>query len=93
MQDVPVHLRRSPGPSFQSIAAKDAVLPAAHFFEEKPFFEGTQDIPVSRYTSREFFELEKEHVWRQVWQMACREEHVPCMVSARANISRLYSRS
>ena len=77
MQDVPVHLRRSPGPSFKSIAAQDAVLPAAHFFEEKPFFEGTQDIPVSRYTSREFFELEKEHVWRQVWQMACREEHVP----------------
>ncbi|NDG67775.1 MAG: aromatic ring-hydroxylating dioxygenase subunit alpha, partial [Actinobacteria bacterium] len=77
MQDVPVHLRRSPGPSFKSIAAKDAVLPAAHFFEENPYFEGTQDIPVSRYTSREFFDLEKEHVWRQVWQMACREEHVP----------------
>ena len=50
MQDVPVHLRRSPGPSFKSIAAQDAVLPAAHFFEENPFFEGTQDIPVSRYT-------------------------------------------
>ena len=31
----------------------------------------------SYYHSNELFELEKEHVWRQVWQMACREEHVP----------------
>lgn len=34
-------------------------------------------IPVSRYTSREYHRLEREHLWRRVWQMACREEHIP----------------
>ena len=37
---------------------------------------GTHDIPVSRYTSRSFFELEKERLWSRVWQMACREEEL-----------------
>lgn len=35
------------------------------------------DIPVSRYTSRSFHELEKEKVWSRVWQMACRSENIP----------------
>ena len=30
-----------------------------------------------RYTSREWHLLEREHLWRKVWQMACREEHIP----------------
>lgn len=34
-------------------------------------------VPVERYVSREFFELEIEKVWRRVWQVACREEDVP----------------
>lgn len=34
-------------------------------------------VPVSRYTSREYHELEREQLWRRVWQMACREEHIP----------------
>ena len=32
------------------------------------------DIPVERYLSREFHELEKERLWSRVWQFACREE-------------------
>ena len=35
------------------------------------------DVPVSRYTSRSFHELEKEKVWSRVWQMACRSEDIP----------------
>ncbi|MCB0969698.1 MAG: hypothetical protein KDB37_22895, partial [Ilumatobacter sp.] len=38
---------------------------------------GDTDIPVERYLSREFHELEKRHVWGRCWQMACREEHLP----------------
>ena len=34
------------------------------------------DVPVSRYTSRAFHELEKEKVWSRVWQMACRTEDI-----------------
>ena len=35
------------------------------------------DIPVTRYTSRSFHELEKEKLWSRVWQMACRSEDIP----------------
>jgi len=38
---------------------------------------GDQDIPVERYWSKEFAELEFEHVWRKSWQVACREEEIP----------------
>jgi phenylpropionate dioxygenase-like ring-hydroxylating dioxygenase large terminal subunit len=34
-------------------------------------------VPVSRYTSREYHELEREHLWRRLWQMASRQEHIP----------------
>jgi phenylpropionate dioxygenase-like ring-hydroxylating dioxygenase large terminal subunit len=32
---------------------------------------------VARYTSRQWHTLEREHLWRKVWQMACREENLP----------------
>ena len=35
------------------------------------------DVPVTRYTSRSFHELEKEKLWSRVWQMACRSEDIP----------------
>ncbi|MGB8387336.1 MAG: hypothetical protein WCE76_05730, partial [Mycobacterium sp.] len=34
-------------------------------------------VPKERYYSREFFDLEKEHLWPHVWQMAAREEELP----------------
>ena len=37
---------------------------------------GLRPIPVSRYTSRTFHELEKERLWARTWQMACREEEL-----------------
>ena len=40
-------------------------------------FMGDADLPVAAYTSREWHELEKEKVWKRVWQMACREDDVP----------------
>lgn len=33
-------------------------------------------VPVERYTSREFHDLEMEKVWTKVWQMACRVEDI-----------------
>jgi nitrite reductase/ring-hydroxylating ferredoxin subunit len=38
---------------------------------------GDEDIPIDRYTSKEFHDLEVEHVWRKAWQMVCREEEIP----------------
>jgi nitrite reductase/ring-hydroxylating ferredoxin subunit len=34
-------------------------------------------VPRERYYDREFFELEKQHLWPRVWQMACRLEEIP----------------
>ena len=35
-----------------------------------------EDLPIERYTSREFFQQEVEKVWRKTWQMACRESQL-----------------
>jgi phenylpropionate dioxygenase-like ring-hydroxylating dioxygenase large terminal subunit len=34
-------------------------------------------IPAKRYYDKDFFELEREHFWPHVWQMACRLEEIP----------------
>ncbi|MGF1456476.1 MAG: SRPBCC family protein [Alphaproteobacteria bacterium] len=39
-------------------------------------FLGTERIPASRYTSRDFMTLEWERMWSQVWLMACRESDI-----------------
>ena len=39
-------------------------------------FLGDEDIPFSRYTSREFFDSEIDGLWNRTWQWACREEHL-----------------
>ncbi len=33
-------------------------------------------VPVTRYTTQEFHDLEVERVWKHVWQMACRVEDI-----------------
>ncbi len=34
-------------------------------------------VPLERYTSREFHDLEVEKLWKRVWQFVCREEEIP----------------
>lgn len=34
-------------------------------------------VPIERYTSRAFHDLEVEKIWKRVWQFACREEQIP----------------
>jgi phenylpropionate dioxygenase-like ring-hydroxylating dioxygenase large terminal subunit len=36
-------------------------------------------VPIERYTSQAFHDLEVEKVWKKVWQMACREEELPAV--------------
>jgi phenylpropionate dioxygenase-like ring-hydroxylating dioxygenase large terminal subunit len=47
--------------------------------ESRPRHLGSHDIPVERYTSRAFHELEVEKLWKRVWQVACREEDLPAV--------------
>ena len=51
--------------------------PAEHLRARVPYTARSQYVPVERYTSRAWHELERTHLWRKVWQMACREEHLP----------------
>jgi len=39
--------------------------------------EDPELIPAERYYDPEFFELERQHLWPRVWQMACRLEEIP----------------
>lgn len=34
-------------------------------------------VPVSRYTTREFHDVEVQKLWKKTWQFVCREEHIP----------------
>ena len=34
-------------------------------------------VPIERYTSQDFHDLEMEKVWKRVWQMACRVDDIP----------------
>ncbi len=59
------------------LVQQDAV-PLPKYLREAHHYEARhQQVPNERYTSRAWHELEKEHLWRKVWQFACREEHLP----------------
>ncbi len=68
---------RSSGPSAQEIMAHDAIAPPATLRIESQFDMGTADIPVDRYISRGFHDLEVERMWKRVWQLAAREDDLP----------------
>ena len=40
----------------------------------RPMGPGPAFIPIERYISREYHELEKEHLWSKVWQQAAHED-------------------
>ena len=70
---------RSPGATYQQLLDADThAVPDVLRWTNNAFIDDA-DVSVSRYTSREFHELEKEKVWKRVWQMACRLEEIPAV--------------
>ncbi len=65
---------RGNGPSYQDLLDSDTKPVPDSMRRDEPGYFGDADIPVDRYISREFHELEKERMWSRVWQFACREE-------------------
>ena len=51
-------------------------VPGVLRLQASPFL-GDEDIPVERYTSRDWHRREVDRLWRRVWQFACRLEHIP----------------
>ena len=61
-----------------NVVKYDVVFPTGvDYPEDHPLTLEESRIPVSRYTSKEWLDLELERVWYRTWQMACREEEVP----------------
>ena len=42
-----------------------------------PMPPGPTLVPVARYIDRKYHELEKEHLWKKVWQVAAHEDDFP----------------
>jgi phenylpropionate dioxygenase-like ring-hydroxylating dioxygenase large terminal subunit len=68
---------RSSGLSYQELLRGDSRTVPDILREESPAKLDDVRVPIERYTSRAFHDLEIEKVWRRVWQMACREEDLP----------------
>ena len=68
---------RAPGPTYQEAIRRDSSQPPAAFLEYSYEFLGDEDIPYSNYTSKAYADAEFQKLWPKVWQMACREEHIP----------------
>ena len=66
---------RSPGKTVQEVLREDGVAPPEVLLREyPPEFVDNHEITVDRYLTQEWHDLEVEHIWRKVWQMACRLE-------------------
>ncbi|MEE8077983.1 MAG: hypothetical protein V3T18_03220, partial [Pseudomonadales bacterium] len=68
---------RSAGISYQELIANDVVAPPAPLTWENPLDVPVTSVPVTRYTTQSFYDLEMRDLWPRVWQMACREEEIP----------------
>jgi len=67
---------RDPSETFQDLLDREKVAVPAALRESTDTYLGSEDIPVERYISQEFFDREVEKVWRKTWQVACRESRL-----------------
>jgi phenylpropionate dioxygenase-like ring-hydroxylating dioxygenase large terminal subunit len=68
---------QSAGILYQQVLASDSKPVPEELRINNPTCLGTDDIPIERYLDRKFHELEKQKIWKKVWQVACREENIP----------------
>ncbi|MCB2014557.1 MAG: aromatic ring-hydroxylating dioxygenase subunit alpha [Sphingobium sp.] len=69
-------LARCPGTSVRDLAMADTNPVPEFLYTDEYENLGSDPIPAERYTSPEFFELEKQKMWPRVWQFAAREEEL-----------------
>ena len=65
-----------PQPTYQDILERDGDDAPSVLRTERNPIPPTLPVALSRYTDQAFFNREMEKMWSQVWQFACREEHV-----------------
>lgn len=69
--------RDSPAPLYQEVIAQDPGEAPAVLRRTHPAHIDIPRVPRERYTSQEFFNLERDRMWSRVWQVACRVEQLP----------------
>jgi phenylpropionate dioxygenase-like ring-hydroxylating dioxygenase large terminal subunit len=76
LQDVPPGGARSGGISYQELLDTDSrPVPEVLRWESARELPVVR-VPIERYMSQEFHDLEVEKVWKKTWQFACREEEL-----------------
>ena len=65
------------GPYWDDLVAEDSRMVPDFLAKESYRYLGSEPLDSSRYTSAEFFELEKKKMWPHVWQYAARDEDMP----------------
>ena len=73
----PNTMPRSPGITYQELLDLDSRDVPDVLRLQSPKDMGLNEFPVTRYTTREYHEKETQHLWKKVWQFACREEDIP----------------
>jgi len=68
---------RSAGISYTDILEADSHPVRPILKVDSPIAPGPTVLDASIYYSREFHELEKEKLWKKVWQMACHQDDIP----------------
>lgn len=68
---------QSSGITYQELIAADAVAPPKTLTLTNRLESPIVSVPVTRYTTQAFHDLEMQTLWRKTWQMACREEEMP----------------
>lgn len=67
----------SSGITYQQLLDQETVPVPAHLRQTRNPEIGTMRLDPSNYTSPQQHHLEMEHVWKKVWQFACRVEEIP----------------
>ncbi|MEM7342186.1 MAG: aromatic ring-hydroxylating dioxygenase subunit alpha [Actinomycetota bacterium] len=67
---------RSPGITYQELLDADSRDVPSVLRLENAQYLGSDDIDITRYTTRAWHDAEVQHVWRKVWQYACRTDEI-----------------
>ena len=68
---------RTLNPAYQKLLDLDSHPIPESYRRDSPIWPGPTLVPVERYISRAYHELEVEKLWKRVWQMACHEDDLP----------------
>jgi len=68
---------RTLNPAFQKLLDTDSHRIPEAYRRDAPMGPGPTLVPVERYISKAFHDLEVEKLWKRVWQVACHEDDLP----------------